>query len=334
MFNTNLDRNQILRVIEDLGVDEPQVVENPFDKKILKYFERYPVTEYIREVIKIMENEVIRLSKIIDSENQKNEVANEEVYEKVNNIESTLMKLKKTDDLFVYRDNYNPPDCFEELTESILNKIKMWRNRKTKVTGTEEISSAAMEYNNAIEEYMVDFESAVKQAYEENKRIIEKSLIDKYNSQGVNTEFIPKNDAGSIIKIKKFPSIYPTLIETKEISYENPKNDLLNIFSKPSANKQDDVKVETCYLELWRNIAEKKARPLINEYIRVCKESLESYYNEMSEQLHKQLSILISENNSDMNIALAQMSADDRQHKEDNNWVHAFRYRIEQIERG
>ena len=58
LLHPSLNEERVLRVIHDLGVDNPQKVSSVNDEKILKKLRNYPIAEYVREVINILEENI------------------------------------------------------------------------------------------------------------------------------------------------------------------------------------------------------------------------------------------------------------------------------------
>ena len=65
MIDSELNRNQVIRVISDLGVNNPQVINRYDDTIVINYIKNYPVTENIREVINVLSLESNRIRDIL-----------------------------------------------------------------------------------------------------------------------------------------------------------------------------------------------------------------------------------------------------------------------------
>ena len=80
MISPELDRAQVTRVISDLGVEKPQVIENYNDDSVMMFIRNYPITEFIRTAIQLFRSEVEKISDILDVENKESKIANAEVH--------------------------------------------------------------------------------------------------------------------------------------------------------------------------------------------------------------------------------------------------------------
>ena len=66
MIHPKMDTAQVKRVIMDLGVEEPQLVSSYGDDSVLMYVRNYPITEFIRNAINVLQFEVDQLSDILE----------------------------------------------------------------------------------------------------------------------------------------------------------------------------------------------------------------------------------------------------------------------------
>ena len=124
MIGGMLDQKTTERIIRDLGVVNPKIVDSPADEVIRKYIEIYPVTDYVRSALIKLREEAVSISVDLDIDNKQNAITNREVQEKIDSINAMLERLKTA---FHYLQEY--PDSLstkytDELRTELLNKVR------------------------------------------------------------------------------------------------------------------------------------------------------------------------------------------------------------------
>ena len=138
MIGEMLDQKTTERIIRDLGVVNPKIVDSPADEVIRKYIEIYPVTDYVRSALIKLREEAVSISVDLDIDNKQNAITNREVQEKIDSINAMLERLKTA---FHYLQEY--PDSLstkyiDELRTELLNKVSGWRKNRTKINKADE----------------------------------------------------------------------------------------------------------------------------------------------------------------------------------------------------
>lgn len=334
MIHPQLDINQVSRVISDLGVKNPQVIKQYNEAIVLEYFQNYPVTEYVRETIKVFESVVETIENLLEKENRESEIANAGIYAEIDTLGSEIMLLKQTDGYFVERDNYGLPQSFIKIRQNFEEQIKKWKNRKTKVTGDTEADIAAEEYNGYLKKYMNDFNDSILTSFQVAGEAIKTKYRDMYLNAGIDTEFVPTGITLCEVANEPFPEMKAELLSLKEITYVEQKNDFFSMFRKTTEENPEPVRVATCYYEQWRMKALELIMPLAEKVINSSVEALRTYYNELAEEYHLHLGKLISEKTEEKERVSSQLSDDERKLQEDNDWLAALKEQLLHLERG
>lgn len=334
MIDTKMDNQQVARVISDLGVDQPQVIDVYNDKSILMYIQNYPVTEFIRTAINEFSNVVKNIDLTIKEENKKSKIKNEETYEKIDSLEKQIDKLKKVDETFVQRDNYEIPREFNQKREEFSNQILKWKNRKTKVIGNYEAEMAADHFESYMQKSINLICEEIKMIYEKEGNKISEYFSSIYSQAGTNKEFMSdkvlpiENNSISVPKLKGI------LLDLKETSYEEEKTDFFGLFKKQAEESEDLVEVVTYYFEQWRDQVMKLFMPVIDCFIEQKVENLQDYYDSLAKTYHLHLEELIRLKSIEKNNATSQLSDEERKLQEDNDWLDKFKDYLNLIERG
>ncbi len=334
LLHPQIDKEQVTRVICDLGVEAPQVISAIDDETVVMYLRNYPITEYVRETIKIMEREVSELSAVLEDENETSAILNAEIHDQIDSLEACIERLKRTDEFFVDRDNFDAPQTFEDLQNTLEDQIKKWRNRKTKVVGDYDSEIAARDYDTDLRKYMAGFCESIRTAHNQTKAKVLKDFQDRYAAQGLDQDYTP-DVVCETPSTYTIPQMIDELLALQEVTYEEPKTDIFNMFMKPSAKEdKPPVRVVTCYYEHWRNKATEIILPIAEACAKDAEEKLNAYYNALAEAFHIHLTELIREKDAEKDAVSAQLSDDERKLQEDNDWLSEFKDQLNRIERG
>lgn len=333
-FATDINKDQLKRVIIDLGVENPQIVDDALAESVKTYMRNYPVTEYIRESIKLFRSNVDTINVILEKENEESYKINARIHEQINKIENNISKLKEIDEYFVEKDNFKIPAKFTEYIQNLQMQIGRWRNRKTKIIGEEEAKIAAHEYENDLNEYISKYIADMRMECHASCANIAHSFREKYVIQDVDKDYSPDILNFKEVEIPEIPSVLTQLLQLRDEKWEVPKTDIFNLFKKSSAEEKTPVLVITYYYEWWRNKVAEIMLPIARKYSEDCIAILNEYYNTMAENYHEHLVKLIQAQSEEKDKVAEYLSDDERKLQEDNDWLAEFESKLTKIERG
>ena len=128
-----ISRSQVERVIKDLGVLNPQVVDTPTDVMLKKYLEIYPMTAYIGSVIEVLRKTKADIKSVLQDENEQSVSINGSIREKIDTLNEIIRKLKSAAERIAKRDNYEIPAALQTVKNTFLRKIENWRKWRIKI---------------------------------------------------------------------------------------------------------------------------------------------------------------------------------------------------------
>ena len=334
MIDPSLDKAQVARVISDLGVETPQIVDRYDSEEVLSYFRNYPITEYVRNAIEVFSEMVERIQNILFIENKESALTNADTHSEIDRLEHEIGGLKEADDFFIQRDNYAMPHQFEQDRQDLEAQLSKWKNRKTKIVGDHEVEAAAADYSNYINRTISSFLQSVKSTYILSGHAIDHVFSEAYGNADIDRVYSPVgiqlcNDVNI-----QFPDLTSEFQEMKEVSFQEAKNDFFGLFKIPSEESSEPVRVVTSYLDQWRSRAAERILPVANTLIGDCYSNLLTYYNAMADAYHEHLQSLIAERNDKKDLVSAQLSDDEKRLQEDNDWLAAVQDQLQNIERG
>ncbi len=334
--NTKSSIGKYYRVITDLGVSNPQIISGIDDAKLFKYFEYYPVTNYIREWIRLVRTEYSDLYDVLRKDKEEAEEANSEVIENISNIENKIEKLKKAIHNLknVQETNYVIED--EAIKERIINSIENWRIKKTKATNQEEAEKLATQFKEEIihsySTFIKDMNTAtddlVDAIYGECNLVLEEAEEDKIPNPVILGSDVSEDE-------NVLDTIREELLEIKEESYEKPKESLLGVFLKTSTLEEKEEILVTSYpMQKWRELVLKKVNPLVETYICNKNKEANEYSRELTRRYIDKLEEILKSKIDYKNEISKQLSDDILVLQQDGDWLKDFDERLSLIERG
>lgn len=338
MIQKSLDSKKIIRVIQDLGIDVPQIVSNINDEEIKKYLEIYSVTDYIFDGIVSCRDEFKRIKEKLDAEIEQNIITNQEVYEKIAVLERRIELLKNAFNKFAQRDYLETPDSLFAAKEKLMNSVMSWRNKKTKIVGEEEAQKIAPYYENCINDYVLTFESDVTKAFAEFVYEINAIVTSWYDLAEYNDDYSKSYVPDHPCKLQNIQSFASVLLELKEEQYVIPEGDIVakftNLFQSKDDTPKEPVLEITYYYQAWRECAKEKLEPVVDEFLKENIQVLERYFNDLADSYLEHLKELIHENEKEKEDAANQLSEEEKLLQIDNDWLTEVDDQLKLIERG
>ena len=146
-ISPDLSEEKVIREIIDFGVTNPQIVKSAADPAVMHFFELYPYTDYIRDVIKLFKDDILLLKAELSIEMEKSERTNRELHLQIKNLDYTIEALKFALNKFMNPEKTDFSSGFNTPKETLIAKINGWNNRKTKITGKYDANIIAKEFD-------------------------------------------------------------------------------------------------------------------------------------------------------------------------------------------
>ena len=118
-IDTELIEKEIVRIIKDMGIEYPQLISSLDDEKILSYIWIYPITDYIKQFIKMAKYDFVKIRDEVETEKTAREESNKVIYEQLDKIEALIVCMKDVCDKIINRDNLNISDEWLKAKEHV-----------------------------------------------------------------------------------------------------------------------------------------------------------------------------------------------------------------------
>lgn len=328
-----LNKEAVYRLIKDLGIRTPHLVESFDDESLKKYFEIYPVTEYIADSIDMFTKKSEAVNSVLDKEKEQGNRTNTAIDRELQIKEEELHRLREADEDLAKKINIDKPAAFVNAKNDLNNKITNWRRKKTKSTEKEEAETLCAELRDKLVNYIEEFSNAVSYATIEIKQMIEQQLSRVYKASGCEDGFCTNNVVLKDIKPIDIPDFKNKLMELQVEEQVRKYN--MNLFYIPSKNPEDEYETQIAYyLQTWREYIFSMLDPLTDSYMKERLEALDEYNRQATEAYRVHIRQIIENKLKEEESLSQQLSSEEKRIQQDVAWLNEYKQQLKQIARG
>ena len=334
--DNNLEDAFIVRFIRDLGVEDPQIITMLNDDSVRRYLELYPLTEHIYEMLKIIQKRADDIERILEVKNSKSEIENREVYDKINNLDDVISRLKQADDLIAQKNRIDMPESWKELKDVFLRTILKWKNMRTKITREEEAKKLSVEFDEDIQEAYISFLKKLDHVV----GITISSLENECKSRYLEADYDKSYETGivyeKVMKPEQIPALNEKLMEIHEEKMITAKDELIGKLRRAfPADRAVGGTPEIVYdCQAWRKYVLSFTEPILDSIINEELESLQVFFEDIKQEYQKHITTLIQKQEEEKANICGQLSVEEQKLQKDNDWLVELYDRIREIERG
>ena len=329
-----LKAKMIRRLLKDHGIEDPSIVTDINDELMRKYFLVYPFCDYIAGAVSILQKAADDMTAIVEEDNRKNKLKGDQTHEQLAQINDAIQRIQEFDRCFLSPDNAEFPPEFGEITKDLLGKLSSWETRKTKITDTAIARTAAAEYNAALQRFVGECSSLLKNATINNYQKIHNKYRTWYAYAAPNGTF---TDNVNFIPGVDHLWIEPqtaNLLNLKEDKYVDRKNKgFVQIFRVNETDNNQPVLETTYYYQVWRDHMIHVVMPAVEKFVKEKYDLLTDYAERLTNIYHKQMQGLLQAELAKKAQVTANLSEDEKLLQADNEWLRVFTARLESIER-
>ena len=254
----SLRKGMVKRIIRDLAVENPQIVDSLQEECIKQYFEMFPISDYISDTLRILRNKTNEISEQLAQEDQKRQEENKEKYELIHECERNITALKESEELFRTQENSELDNSWVEAEDKLIGQISKWQSRRTKATGEVEGNFWAEEFDKLLSKSFNEFTQSLWSSFFELREKIKNDYYLWYQRAGVDTLYNTSDITCGDFAIGIIPPIKEELLKMKEENYVTPKEDnILGFIFNTQQKPQPETVLEISYfLQNWREYAE------------------------------------------------------------------------------
>lgn len=332
-IDKNLNKNVIERIILDLGIRKPQVIDKIDDNKVLKYLQIYPMTNYISKMIKLFQNkynelneELAQVSKFLASKNREIHGQIDTLDESINILKVAKEKINDMDELDYY-------SLYQFVIDDFIKNISKWRLKKSKSYEYEEAIIYARELAKKSIESGNEF---IKIIYEQEERIaadIFNQYKEIYIEANHQADYCPKISLA--IKTEKpiFQDYTSKFMEMKEEEWVTPsKNLIAQLFNQDEPEDEPYLRF-MWQIDKWRQYVKEEMLPILDNVIAKSISRLKNYSDELITDYTFKLDEMIDSELKQKEGLIEKLSNEERLLEIDIEWLRNLEEQISKIER-
>ena len=329
-----LDKMTIERVLRDLGIVNPKVVETPADLAVRRYIEVYPITDYIRKALNILRVTANDIGENLERDIKESIVKNREVHDEIGKINDVLDRLGKARAFYNGYPDSVPSGYMTEMEEELLKKINDWRGRKTKINKFEEAVPAAGEFERDVKKLVMTYGNKVRRDMEDKINGLGKDFEAEYENAQYD-DFKPVTTYAELPEIDGVESFAQKLLEMKEEKYVEAKEDLIGLFFKSRQSEEREMVLETTYYyKKWRDYVADLVKKDVEAYEEQLKLIYKEYLGSLRNEYLQHIDEAIEQEERKRSGVESQLSEDEKVLRNDNLWLAKFIEQRVAIERG
>lgn len=335
LIHADLEQGNIQRIIQDIGIPNPQMISDINDECVRSYMELYPVSDFIRSAICVFEEQTQELQAVLTKENRKSAIVNHTIHSKIDALDAKIRSIKSAMERFQLRkDPVYPLDWFPTRS-SLENSLMEWKNRKTKMNSEHEALLSAQEFDRDLEVFFSDFGSTLTDLANEYERTTAKTFVAWYQETGFSVPDEVYSITLQMPCIINAPNLSYDLLRLKHEQKVQPKEAIWGLlFQKQPAEPAEEVTQTVYYYQEWRKFALEKIMPLADDLMEHWQENFRQYERRLIDFYMEFLQQLLEQKTAAKNEASAQLSEDEQLLQDDNDWLAEFCSQLQMIERG
>ncbi len=325
----------IKRLLNDHGISTPRIVSGINDDPVRKYMLIYPFTDYISAVIDVFRGVADNLTGILDTENKFSKSKGDKTHEKLEELAKSIYQIEEADRQITSEIKLEYPLEFGEHTKKLIDKISSWEKHKTKITDPQTARKAAIEFNAALLGFLSDFGERIKETSNEYAQKTHELIRACYALADPNNEFVEQIELSLDSLETGFTDQTECLLELKKEQYVDPRNNrLMHLFrSNESGEQQEPVLETTYYYQEWRDHMISEVLPAIRNLTQSRFQELTEYSSMLSKVYHERLQSLMKSQIAQRDSVTANLSEEEKNLQQDNEWVDNLIVRLNNIER-
>lgn len=338
LVHPDLNKNQIERTIKDLGVKTPQMVNDINDDQIMRYLKVYPMTNYVYEAINVFKIKTDSISAILEVENETSKSVNAVIYEKIDALESVISKLKDANERFGKRDNFEISPALDKAKCELLDKIQNWRKKKIKIDNDTDAERIINSFCNDLNVYFKEFIRSIESIFTLENTKMESMYRVLYDTAEYQDGFEISGDNTIDLtryQVPEMAEIFKSFRKEEMVPKQEALINKINPFVKRDVNSPIEVVASITYsYQQFRDKAKEVVEPMAMELINEITTALSNYYYRIDCEYIAHLKYLIEKQADEKEVASSQLSDDEKQLQNDNDWIVTFADKVKVIERG
>ena len=337
LISENVNLAYYIRLINDLGLKQPQFIYSIDSPLIYDYFENYVRIDFLFKALKILETQKDMTSSKLDQKFETMKQNNREIFEKISKLDKEIADIQSSIEQFENWHLVMYKNEFEKLYVQLNETITHWKSRTKQIRNDSEAEKMMKELHGLTEKSLFEFKNAANRLFDDKLSELMNIFSRLYKDSNIQDSFYVHSRNELIIskyEVKNFSEKLRVLRQERLV----PKEDifgLINRIVKNEQNKIQELVPDITYdLDKFREIACKETLPIAQNLLTDIENRLQSIQLYIVDEYKTHLSTILNEKLLEKANEANQLSAAEKHLQDKKDWLIEFSGQLSEIERG
>lgn len=337
LISENVNLAYYIRLINDLGLKQPQFIHSIDSPLIYDYFENYVRIDFLFKALKILETQKDMTSSKLDQKFETMKQNNREIFEKISKLDKEIADIQLAIEQFENWHLVMYKNEFEKLYVQLNETITHWKSRTKQIRNDSEAEKMMKELQGLTEKSLFEFKNAANRLFDDKLSELMNIFSRLYKDSNIQDSFYVHSRNELIIskyEVKNFSEKLRVLRQERLV----PKEDifgLINRIVKNEQNKIQELVPDITYdLDKFREIACNETLPIAQNLLTDIENRLQSIQLYIVDEYKTHLSTILNEKLLEKANEANQLSAAEKHLQDKKDWLIEFSGQLSEIERG
>ena len=337
LISENVNLAYYIRLINDLGLKQPQFIHSIDSPLIYDYFENYVRIDFLFKALKILETQKDMTSSKLDQKFETMKQNNREIFEKISKLDKEIADIQSAIEQFENWHLVMYKNEFEKLYVQLNETITHWKSRTKQIRNDSEAEKMMKELQGLTEKSLFEFKNAANRLFDDKLSELMNIFSRLYKDSNIQDSFYVHSRNELIIskyEVNKFSEKLKVLRQERLV----PKEDifgLINRIVKNEQNKIQELVPDITYdLDKFREIACNETLPIAQNLLTDIENRLQSIQLYIVDEYKTHLSTILNEKLLEKANEANQLSAAEKHLQDKKDWLIEFSGQLSEIERG
>lgn len=337
LISENVNLAYYIRLINDLGLKQPQFIHSIDSPLIYDYFENYVRIDFLFKALKILETQKDMTSSKLDQKFEVMKQNNREIFEKINKLDKEIADIQSSIEQFENWHLVMYKNEFEKLYVQLNETITHWKSRTKQIRNDSEAEKMMKELQGLTEKSLFEFKNAANRLFDDKLSELMNIFSRLYKDSNIQDSFYVHSRNELIIskyEVKNFSEKLRVLRQERLV----PKEDIFGIINRIVKNEQNNIQElvsDISYdLDKFREIACNETLPIAQNLLIDIENRLQSIQLYIVDEYKTHLSTILNEKLLEKANEANQLSAAEKHLQDKKDWLIEFSGQLSEIERG
>lgn len=337
LISENVNLAYYIRLINDLGLKQPQFIHSIDSPLIYDYFENYVRIDFLFKALKILETQKDMTSSKLDQKFETMKQNNREIFEKISKLDKEIADIQLAIEQFENWHLVMYKNEFEKLYVQLNETITHWKSRTKQIRNDSEAEKMMKELQGLTEKSLFEFKNAANRLFDAKLSELMNIFSRLYKDSNIQDSFYVHSRNELIIskyEVKNFSEKLRVLRQERLV----PKEDIFGIINRIVKNEQNNIQElvsDISYdLDKFREIACKETLPIAQNLLIDIENRLQSIQLYIVDEYKTHLSTILNEKLLEKANEANQLSAAEKHLQDKKDWLIEFSGQLSEIERG